>query len=137
MRDHLSKSKVMETELAKPLFDALLRVALGNHSADFEHDDAMTEKVWITYSCVVIVWVWLAEAEVCGFRVWHRDVVRTYGPGFGEVSSMGSVCILWDGLYLHLIRQRRAVWHAFLHLIWKFTENCFREDGKYCLMSHI
>lgn len=41
MRDHLSKSKVMETELAKPLIDALLRVALGNHSADFEHDDAM------------------------------------------------------------------------------------------------
>ncbi|XP_059253258.1 lysosomal-trafficking regulator [Mustela nigripes] len=44
MRDHLSRSKVTETELAKPLFDALLRVALGNHSADFEHHDAMTEK---------------------------------------------------------------------------------------------
>ncbi|XP_066881781.1 lysosomal-trafficking regulator [Kogia breviceps] len=44
MRSHLSKSKVIETELAKPLFDALLRVALGNHSADFEHDDALTEK---------------------------------------------------------------------------------------------
>ena len=57
MRDHLSKSKVTETELAKPLFDALLRVALGNHSADFEHDDAMTEKVGITYSCLVTVWV--------------------------------------------------------------------------------
>ncbi|XP_036133268.1 lysosomal-trafficking regulator isoform X2 [Molossus molossus] len=44
MRDHLSRSKVIETELAKPLFDALLRVALGHHSADFEHSDAMTEK---------------------------------------------------------------------------------------------
>nr|XP_035972836.1 lysosomal-trafficking regulator isoform X2 [Halichoerus grypus] len=44
MRDHLSQSKVIETELAKPLFDALLRVALGNHSADFEHHDAVTEK---------------------------------------------------------------------------------------------
>ncbi|KAM5234906.1 lysosomal-trafficking regulator [Ctenodactylus gundi] len=44
MRDHLSQSKVAETELAKPLFDALLRVALGNYSADFEHHDAMTEK---------------------------------------------------------------------------------------------
>ncbi|KAF5922014.1 hypothetical protein HPG69_015464 [Diceros bicornis minor] len=44
MRDHLSQSKVIETELAKPLFDALLRVALGTHSADFEHNDAMTEK---------------------------------------------------------------------------------------------
>lgn len=45
VRDQLSKSKVIETELAKPLFDALLRVALGNHSADFDHSDAMTEKV--------------------------------------------------------------------------------------------
>ncbi|XP_059533375.1 lysosomal-trafficking regulator isoform X5 [Myotis daubentonii] len=44
MRDHLSRSKVIETELAKPLFDALLRVALGNHAADFEHSDAVTEK---------------------------------------------------------------------------------------------
>ncbi|KAM9212392.1 lysosomal-trafficking regulator isoform 2-T2 [Dugong dugon] len=44
MRDHLSQSKVVETELAKPLFDALLRVALGNHSVDFEHNDATTEK---------------------------------------------------------------------------------------------
>ncbi|KAK2086013.1 hypothetical protein P7K49_035438 [Saguinus oedipus] len=43
MRDHLSQSKVIETQLAKPLFDALLRVALGNYSADFEHD-AVTEK---------------------------------------------------------------------------------------------
>ncbi|XP_045154147.1 lysosomal-trafficking regulator [Echinops telfairi] len=44
MRDQLSQSKVIETDLAKPLFDALLRVALGNHSADCEHDDAMIEK---------------------------------------------------------------------------------------------
>ncbi|XP_058165487.1 lysosomal-trafficking regulator isoform X2 [Dasypus novemcinctus] len=44
MRDHLSQSKVIETELAKPLFDALLRVALGNHSPDFERNDAVTEK---------------------------------------------------------------------------------------------
>ncbi|KAM5206197.1 lysosomal-trafficking regulator isoform 1-T3 [Hipposideros larvatus] len=44
MRDHLSRSKVIETELAKPLFDALLRVALGNHLADFEHSDAVIEK---------------------------------------------------------------------------------------------
>ncbi|XP_023556628.1 lysosomal-trafficking regulator [Octodon degus] len=44
MRDHLSQSKVTETELAKPLFDALFRVALGNHSTDIEHNDAMTEK---------------------------------------------------------------------------------------------
>uniref|UniRef100_A0A250YM99 Lysosomal-trafficking regulator n=1 Tax=Castor canadensis TaxID=51338 RepID=A0A250YM99_CASCN len=45
MKDHLSQSKVTETELAKPLFDALLRVALGSHSADFEHNDTMTEKI--------------------------------------------------------------------------------------------
>ncbi|XP_072827119.1 lysosomal-trafficking regulator isoform X2 [Vicugna pacos] len=44
MKDRLSLSKVVETELAKPLFDALLRVALGDHSADFEPSDAMTDK---------------------------------------------------------------------------------------------
>ncbi|XP_048223955.1 lysosomal-trafficking regulator [Perognathus longimembris pacificus] len=44
MRDHLFQSKVTETELAKPLFDALLRVALGSHSADLDHNDPMTEK---------------------------------------------------------------------------------------------
>lgn len=45
MRDHLSQSKVIETELAKPLFDALLRVALGDCSADFGHSEAVAEKV--------------------------------------------------------------------------------------------
>ncbi|XP_029426239.1 lysosomal-trafficking regulator isoform X3 [Nannospalax galili] len=44
MKDHLSQSKVTETELAKPLFDALLRVALGSHSADSDPGDAITEK---------------------------------------------------------------------------------------------
>ncbi|EGW00901.1 Lysosomal-trafficking regulator [Cricetulus griseus] len=44
MKEHLSQSKVTETELAKPLFDALLRVALGNHSADLDPGDNVTEK---------------------------------------------------------------------------------------------
>ncbi|XP_055459893.1 lysosomal-trafficking regulator [Psammomys obesus] len=44
MREHLSQSKVAETELAKPLFDALLRVALGSHSADLDPGDTVTEK---------------------------------------------------------------------------------------------
>ncbi|CAH6809584.1 Lyst [Phodopus roborovskii] len=44
MKEHLSQSKVTETELAKPLFDALLRVALGNHSADLDPGDTVTEK---------------------------------------------------------------------------------------------
>ncbi|XP_031215289.1 lysosomal-trafficking regulator isoform X3 [Mastomys coucha] len=44
LREHLSQSKVAETELAKPFFDALLRVALGNHSADLDPGDAVTEK---------------------------------------------------------------------------------------------
>ncbi|XP_036893214.1 lysosomal-trafficking regulator isoform X1 [Sturnira hondurensis] len=44
MRDHLSQSKVIETKLAKPLFDALLRVALGDCSADSGHSEAVTEK---------------------------------------------------------------------------------------------
>lgn len=45
MREHLSQSKVTETELAKPLFDALLRVALGNHAADLDPGDTVTDKV--------------------------------------------------------------------------------------------
>lgn len=44
IRDHLFQAKVVETELAKPLFDALLRVALGSHSAVFEHNGTITEK---------------------------------------------------------------------------------------------
>lgn len=28
------------------------------------------------------------------------NVVRTYGPGFGHVSSMGHVAVMWGGLYL-------------------------------------
>ncbi|XP_049998401.1 lysosomal-trafficking regulator isoform X2 [Alexandromys fortis] len=44
MREHLSQSKVTETELAKPLFDALLRVALGNHAADLDPGDTVTDK---------------------------------------------------------------------------------------------
>lgn len=28
------------------------------------------------------------------------NVVRTYGPGFGHVSSMGRVAVTWGGLYL-------------------------------------
>lgn len=98
MRDHLSQSKVIETELAKPLFDALLRVALGNHSADFEHHDAMTEKVWIRQLCRL-------DMTKRGRREWDgtralMNVFRTHGPGFGQVSSGGSISILWDEQYL-------------------------------------
>lgn len=45
MRDRLSRSKVVETELAKPLLDALLRVAQGSRRAGPEHSDALAEKV--------------------------------------------------------------------------------------------
>ncbi|XP_074846230.1 lysosomal-trafficking regulator [Carettochelys insculpta] len=45
MRDQLVQSKAIETYLAKPLLDSLLRVALGNYSADLDHSEETTEKM--------------------------------------------------------------------------------------------
>nr|XP_056708316.1 lysosomal-trafficking regulator isoform X1 [Euleptes europaea] len=45
MRDQLAKSKIMDTELVKPLFDSLLRVALGTCFADLDHSEEKKEKV--------------------------------------------------------------------------------------------
>uniref|UniRef100_G3WJ48 Lysosomal-trafficking regulator n=1 Tax=Sarcophilus harrisii TaxID=9305 RepID=G3WJ48_SARHA len=50
IQDHLSQSKVVETDLAKPLLDALLRVALGNYSADLNHSEEKFEKMHQTES---------------------------------------------------------------------------------------
>ncbi|XP_068795056.1 lysosomal-trafficking regulator isoform X2 [Struthio camelus] len=44
VRDQLVESKVIETNLAKPLFDSLLRVALGTFSADLDHSEEKIEK---------------------------------------------------------------------------------------------
>ncbi|XP_077781904.1 lysosomal-trafficking regulator isoform X3 [Podarcis muralis] len=45
MRDHLTKSRIMETDLVKPLFDSLLRVALGTYFADLDHSEEKKEKI--------------------------------------------------------------------------------------------
>ncbi|XP_055569490.1 lysosomal-trafficking regulator isoform X2 [Falco cherrug] len=45
IREQLAQSKVIETDLAKPLFDSLLRVALGTFSADLDHSEEKTEKI--------------------------------------------------------------------------------------------
>uniref|UniRef100_A0A8C6NGL9 Uncharacterized protein n=1 Tax=Melopsittacus undulatus TaxID=13146 RepID=A0A8C6NGL9_MELUD len=44
IREQLALSKVIETDLAKPLFDSLLRVALGAFSADLDHSEEKVEK---------------------------------------------------------------------------------------------
>ncbi|KAI1240799.1 hypothetical protein IHE44_0009242 [Lamprotornis superbus] len=44
IREQLAQSKVIETDLAKPLFDSLLRVALGTFSADLDHSEEKIEK---------------------------------------------------------------------------------------------
>ncbi|XP_028902841.1 lysosomal-trafficking regulator isoform X2 [Ornithorhynchus anatinus] len=44
MRDHLSRAKVVETDLAKPLFDSLLRVALGDYLTDVDRSEEKTDK---------------------------------------------------------------------------------------------
>ncbi|XP_064915824.1 lysosomal-trafficking regulator isoform X2 [Columba livia] len=48
IREQLAQSKVIETDLAKPLFDSLLRVALGNFSADLDHSEEKVEKTYYT-----------------------------------------------------------------------------------------
>ncbi|NXN27197.1 LYST regulator, partial [Nycticryphes semicollaris] len=44
VKEQLAQSKVTETDLAKPLFDSLLRVALGTFSADLDHSEEKIEK---------------------------------------------------------------------------------------------
>ncbi|NXA37739.1 LYST regulator, partial [Eudromia elegans] len=44
VRDQLAQSKVIESDLAKPLLDSLLRVALGTFSADLDHSEDKLEK---------------------------------------------------------------------------------------------
>lgn len=46
MRDQLAQSKIIETDLVKPLFDALLRVAVGTYFADLDHSEEKKEKVY-------------------------------------------------------------------------------------------
>ncbi|XP_026525210.1 lysosomal-trafficking regulator isoform X2 [Notechis scutatus] len=45
MREQLTKARVMETELVKPLFDSLLRVALGTYFTDLDHSEEKKEKI--------------------------------------------------------------------------------------------
>ncbi|XP_044275947.1 lysosomal-trafficking regulator isoform X2 [Varanus komodoensis] len=48
MRDQLAKSRIMETDLVKPLFDSLLRVALGTYFADLDHSEEKKEKTHLS-----------------------------------------------------------------------------------------
>ncbi|XP_051470632.1 lysosomal-trafficking regulator isoform X2 [Apus apus] len=48
IKEQLAQSKVIETDLAKPLFDSLLRVALGSFSADLDHSEEKIEKTHYT-----------------------------------------------------------------------------------------
>ncbi|NWW86867.1 LYST regulator, partial [Rhynochetos jubatus] len=48
IREQLAQSKVIETDLATPLFDSLLRVALGTFSADLDHSEEKIEKTHYT-----------------------------------------------------------------------------------------
>lgn len=82
MRDHLSRSKVIETELAKPFFDALLRVAQGSHSAEFERSDAVAEKVG-PQTVVLSGDDQQKQKMRDGTSTW-ADVARTHGPAFSE-----------------------------------------------------
>nr|XP_033792260.1 lysosomal-trafficking regulator isoform X2 [Geotrypetes seraphini] len=45
IREQLTRSGIVENDLAKPLFDALLRIAVSNYSADFDHSEEKPEKL--------------------------------------------------------------------------------------------
>ncbi|NXM69177.1 LYST regulator, partial [Serilophus lunatus] len=48
IREQLARSRVIETDLAEPLFDSLLRVALGTFSAELDHSEEKIEKTHYT-----------------------------------------------------------------------------------------
>ncbi|XP_054255258.1 lysosomal-trafficking regulator isoform X2 [Indicator indicator] len=48
IREQLAQSKVIETDLAKPLFDSLLHVAMGSYAADLDHSEEKVEKTHYT-----------------------------------------------------------------------------------------
>ncbi|XP_007435787.2 lysosomal-trafficking regulator isoform X1 [Python bivittatus] len=45
MREQLVKARIMETALVKPLFDSLLRVALGTYFTDLDRSEEKKEKI--------------------------------------------------------------------------------------------
>ncbi|XP_064408757.1 lysosomal-trafficking regulator [Latimeria chalumnae] len=47
MREQLAESGVVESSLIKPLFDSLLRVALGGYSADYDSSQEKVKKIHI------------------------------------------------------------------------------------------
>ncbi|XP_036091506.1 lysosomal-trafficking regulator isoform X4 [Rousettus aegyptiacus] len=76
MRDRLSRSKVVETELAKPLLDALLRVAQGSRRAGPEHSDALAEKGHQSEELSSQPGDFSEEAEdsqCCSFKLWVEE----------------------------------------------------------------
>ncbi|XP_048341727.1 LOW QUALITY PROTEIN: lysosomal-trafficking regulator [Sphaerodactylus townsendi] len=77
MRDQLAKSRIMDTELVKPLFDSLLRVALGMCFADLDHSEEKKEKVHQTEKEAVPQPGDLSEeteeSQCCSFNVFAEE----------------------------------------------------------------
>ncbi|XP_005291247.2 lysosomal-trafficking regulator isoform X3 [Chrysemys picta bellii] len=77
MRDQLAQSKAIETCLAKPLLDSLLRVALGNYSADLDHSEEKTEKIHHTEKASVSQPEDLSEeaeeSQCCSFNLFAEE----------------------------------------------------------------
>uniref|UniRef100_A0A8C5F1V9 Lysosomal-trafficking regulator n=1 Tax=Gopherus evgoodei TaxID=1825980 RepID=A0A8C5F1V9_9SAUR len=77
MRDQLAQSRAIETCLAKPLLDSLLRVALGNYSADLDHSEEKTEKILHTEKASVPQPEDLSEeaeeSQCCSFKLFAEE----------------------------------------------------------------
>ncbi|NWH69765.1 LYST regulator, partial [Piaya cayana] len=77
VREELAKSKVIETDLAKPLFDSLLRVALGTFSDDLDHTEEKIEKTHYTAKEPVSqpedICEETEESQSCGLKLFAEE----------------------------------------------------------------
>uniref|UniRef100_A0A8D0HE81 Lysosomal-trafficking regulator n=1 Tax=Sphenodon punctatus TaxID=8508 RepID=A0A8D0HE81_SPHPU len=76
MREQLAQSRIVETDLAKSLFDSLLQVALGNYSTDWDYSEEKTEKIHQTQESVPQpgdLSEEVEESQCCSFKLFAEE----------------------------------------------------------------
>ncbi|NXX39556.1 LYST regulator, partial [Tricholaema leucomelas] len=77
VREQLAQSKVIETDLAKPLFDSLLRVALGSFAADLDRSEEKIEKTHYTEKEPVLqpgdISEETEESQCCSLKIFAEE----------------------------------------------------------------
>ncbi|KAM4694759.1 lysosomal-trafficking regulator [Discoglossus pictus] len=76
IQDHLSKSQILQTSLAQPIFDCLLRIAVANTSAP-EHFEEQKEMVHTTNEVCILHTGELSEehdeVSSCSFKIFAEE----------------------------------------------------------------